>query len=760
MKGPAGRGARRRMPGRRVALALVVVALVTATAMPAAGPASFAQPRGPDVGPDGPGGIAAQDPSDVVDVASSSNGVSLTVTSLTGVLGPGSYATASYDGAPAPRDLELRAAVENVGDLPLDALQLVVEIHPPAAGRGALHEALEEGMTTQSLHVDTQPVRVGAALAPGEIAGVTATMEADAVDWADGPGGVHPIRVAVIRGTQVLVEASSAIVWLNEQPTNRLLTALVVPFSAPPWRAAGGNYPYRVDRDIQPGSRLRTVLAATELTSAPLLLAPAAHLLEDLGDRSDGYQSIRRRADGSAETLQVAADLRPARRSASVLRRLRDLAADATFPPVAATYADADLAALAQGGSGGRNLAATAATEGRERLQRQLGVEVDSSTHLITGPITHDVLDLVPGNAVLLPASTVDHGDLTMERDGGEPVRRLQAPAGRVLTGLLADPYLASSLSPGVMAGGPLLAAQRPIAESAMAYLSAPRTADRGFIVMPTTTWNPTPKFANEVLDGLGKATWLRFVPANRLVNEARRSTQTVALTEPHPARFPTGFLNDLLAAEENIAGMVAARADVQGELSGRGPDELQEDVLRATSRWHRGSGEGEAIVRDVQRTVDLTFGAIEVTTGSVTLTSDTGQVPVTLQRTRGDPIQVVVNVESSGGLLWPEDRRSAPLLLEEDTSQTVSFPARALSTGTFPVTVRVTDPSGVRELAVKTMSVHSRAISGPALGAIAAVIAVLLVVGTWRRRSRARPDPDPPALVAVPDAGRAGDGD
>ena len=143
--------------------------------------------------------------------------------------------------------------------------------------------------------------------------------------------------------------------------------------------------------------------------------------------------------------------------------------------------------------------------------------------------------------------------------------------------------------------------------------------------------------------------------------------------------------------------------------------------------------------MRDVQRAVDTTIGDIEVSSGTVTLTSDTGQIPVTLQRSRGEAIQVVATVESQGRLLWPEGRRSEVLQLDEGSTATVSFPTRALSTGTFPVTVRVTDPSGTTIIADTTLSVRSTAISGVALTGTVVLVAILLLFGAVRRGDRRR---------------------
>jgi hypothetical protein len=138
--------------------------------------------------------------------------------------------------------------------------------------------------------------------------------------------------------------------------------------------------------------------------------------------------------------------------------------------------------------------------------------------------------------------------------------------------------------------------------------------------------------------------------------------------------------------------------------------------------------------VHDVRRVLDRSFGTVAIDQTRITLTSDTGSIPVTLERTDGPPVTVVVEVASPGRLAWPEGRRSTPLVLEPGARQTVTFATEARSTGTFPVTVRVTDPTGRHDLASTTLSVRSTALSRPALVATGAIVLVLLAIGLVRR--------------------------
>lgn len=675
--------------------------------------------------------------------AASAGDVRLTVTELTGVLGPGS-APPTSDQMPAqttvPRELRLRLLVENVSDLRLNTLRVVTEVHPAVTTRAELHDVLDGDLTTRPLTVHSAGLDDGAALAPDHVATFADAFTPDEVAWADGAGGVHPVRIAVTRGLEQLDEVVTSVVWLESAPTSPLLTTLVWPWDSAPWRTAGGAYPDLAGREIRPGGRLDALLTAAERAQGvPLVLAPGAHLLEDLTDRSDGFEVLERRDGGSVETRQVAAEADDAALARQTLRRVRELAAGQMHAPVAGSYADADLSAIASVGGDLRDLGGIAAVEGRRRLALQLGTEIDGSVHLVDGPISPSVLDLLPGDAALLPSRAVDLPDLGSNTSLDEPVRTLRSPSGRLLTALIADPYLEASFAAGAHDAGPVVTVQRTMAESAMAYLVAAETDGRGLVLLPPTTWNPSPRTAAATLEGLQAATWIRLTSPSQLASDARYSGQELELTVPDEGPFQPQLVSALALALRSLESLTAALPDPESRVQGRSVRALQDDLLRATSRWYRGDaiGEAEALVRDVQRTVDTTLGDVEVTTSTVTLTSDTGQIPVTLQRSRGGPLQVVVSVESQGRLLWPEGRRSETLLLPEDGSQTVSFPTRALSTGTFPVTVRVTDPEGRITLANTTMSVRSTAISGAALTGTGLLVAVLLLLGAVRRRDR-----------------------
>ncbi|MFO7777666.1 MAG: hypothetical protein R6V28_04870 [Nitriliruptoraceae bacterium] len=666
--------------------------------------------------------------------------VDLTLTGLTGILGPGSVQTPrDPSDAPAyPEELQVRVLVDNDGEAALSAAQLVVEVHPPMLTRGSLATALDGELRGPALHVHSQPLTSDRPVEPGEVVGLTDRFLREEIGWAGGVGGVHPVRIAVTLGTVVLDEVVTAVVWLNEEPTDPLLTTLIWPLDTVPWRGPGGSYPIAVDRQTRPGGRLDRLIGAVERapSSVPVVLAPAAHLLEDLSDRSDGYVSQVRTEAGNLEPRRIGPTDTGAAESTSLLRRLRETAALAPIAPVSSSYANADLAALLAGDAVQDDLAAIAAVDGRRRLQRQLGVSVDGATHLVGGPIDEAVLDVLPSEILLLPAATAQLPALGTDPELGPPVRTVRAPSGRLLTALIGDPYLAAALDRPTDAADAVEAGQRVLAETAMAHLTAPGSSDRGLLLLPERAWDPPGAVAEEVLLALDGAPWLRFVSPTILATEARRGPTGPVLAPPAAAALSPELGAPLSTTWTGLQAAADASPAGTSRLEDRPIDQLRADLLRATSRWFRGPGEATAtaLVQDVSRVVDTTFGAIEITAPTVTLTSDTGQVPVTLERDRGGPLRVTVALESQGRLQWPEGRTSEVIELTEAGTQTVSFATQAVSTGTFPVTVIVTDPTGSRELARTSLSVRSTAISRPALTATAVLVGVLLLVGSLRR--------------------------
>ncbi len=677
--------------------------------------------------------------------------VSMVITELDAVLGPGAVPPAdeSPSTAEEAQQLRLRMLVEHTGEEPIGDLTVVVETYPAETTRSGLRSTLAGDAPLDSVaatHVHEQPVRADGPLEPGDLAGVEITIDAEEIAWAEG-GGVHPMRVAITRGATVLDEVTTAAVWLDSRPEEPLRTAAVWPVDVPPWRQAAGTYPRGTDTSLRSGSGLDAQLRAVERhPGSEVVLAPPAHLLEDLRDRAGGFVRTERTDDGALERRRVSGDDPAAQRSNEVLGRLRVALDGSSSGPLARPYADADLGALA-GDDSARALAGELARAGRDRLEA-FGQRIpEQRSFLLPAGAGPAALDLVPADTVIVPYGAVEGPDLDADPTLPSPVRDTTSAGGRPVTLLIADPYLTELL--GATSGrSPATTAHRILVETAMVHFEAPGTSGRALTILPPEDWDPSTDLAQRILGDLGAAPWLALEDARSVAMAAPRGPAT-SLVEPGEATLDSSertrivsLLADLEAVWQARVGSLATtdpdlEAEDDGHIDDRDPTDLRDELLRATSRWYpSGSSTREGLVTDVAGAIDQTVGEVSLASGTtVTLTAETGTIPVTLQHDEGGPIDVVVEVASQARLTWPEGASTEVIRLQPGSTQTVSFDTRALSTGDFSVTVRVTDPTGRLEFDRTSLSVRSTAVSGPALSIIGGLVVVLLLVGLVRRR-------------------------
>lgn len=635
--------------------------------------------------------------------------------------------------------VRIRVVLEHVGEEALDGLGLVISVHPAVDDRDALLAALREGPDTPALRQRRTEVRP---LAPGDLVAVEVELPLDGLGLpgpdAEGDGSrVHPITLRLIDGTVEVARLDSAVVRMTGVPAAPLLASVVVPYTDAPWRSVGDAYPAGVSAPVRPGGRLDEVLTALEQRpQARVVLAPAAHLLEDLADRADGF--TLREADGTLSA--VPGDDAAALVAATTVDRLRRLVATLPLAPIAGPYADADLAAIARADPELVALAEAAATRGPERAQRVLGREVEPSATL-AAPLDPLALELITGDVALIASDAVGAPDAELARRGSA-LRSVRTPSGRALAVLVADADVTRLMAEPSSAGGPLHAAHLVATLTALTHLAAPDVAGRTLLVLPPRDWAPAPVLVAELVARLDQAPWLRLdapVAIARIGRGEPTTLRPITITArplPDPLRLALLEARDELAALERA---LPASAVTTADGRTRTASGMRDELVLATSGWWTGvpRSPAQALVEDVLATSATAFADVELGLGDVTLTARDGLLPVTLTRTSGPAIDVIVELSGPAALTWPEGRRSAPLRLEPGVETTVALPTSTRSTGAFAVRVRVAEPEGVRTITTGTLSVRSTAASRPALLGIATLVAALLGGSYVRSRRR-----------------------
>jgi hypothetical protein len=440
-------------------------------------------------------------------------------------------------------------------------------------------------------------------------------------------------------------------------------------------------------------------------------------------------------------------------RAALLLQRIRTAVGALPVGPVVTPYADADIGRLVASGPALQTLAGRAMLEGARRLTPLLGRQPTSAV-LLGAPVAPRALDLLPTSTVLLPYEAIEAPDLALDVPLGEPVRTLRSPTGRVFTALIADPYLTASLGVSTRAapGDPVLAAHEVLIRTAMVHLEAPGRAGRGLLLLPPANFDPDPRFAAELLTRLASAPWLDPRPPMQVI-VAQEVPEPARLAGVTDERLPTRLVTALTTTARDLE-LLAGAVDPTGsplppDPDGDGPlaapipvgardlSTASDELMRATSTaFANDVDRAVALLDGVRAGVDASFGTVTVLASDVTLTDREGTVPITVVHAGGVPLRVRVEVTGPAALSWT-DGRVRELTLGVDVERSLEVPVRSGATGRFPVTVRVTDPSGERTLSEDTIGVRATAVAGPALATIAAVVMALTVIGTVRQRRR-----------------------
>jgi len=705
-----------------------------------------------------------------------------TLIAIDTAVGPG----AARAGAVGPSDgIRWALLVENADGSVWERLEVVVELHGPLGSRSALRAALGGGVVPAVIQRQSVAAAAGMLL-PGGVALIDGVLPLAGAASTGADSAVHPFRLSVVADGAVVGRVDTAVVRLGARPVEPLATTLVWPLTAPPLRDPSGGTATALDPLTEDGGRLDTLVSAimTLLRNAGapsgavdgngsddvpadpattardearallqgLSLVAPAHLIEDLVLRTLALPAPADESTGPPAGITVEAE-DEAVRAALLLQRIRATVLALPAGPVVTPYADADVGRLLASGPALQTLAARAVLEGGRRLDPLLGRQPMPAV-LLAAPVTPAALDLLPSSVVLLPHVALDEPDLALDVPLGEPVRTLRSPTGRLFTALVGDPYLSIALGASTRSapGDPVLAAHEVLVRTAMVHLEAPGRPGRGLLLLPPPDFDPDPRFAAELLARLAGAPWLDPRPPMQVigVQEAPEAGRLLAGPgEPLPPRLVTALavtrrdLELLVGSVEAAEPQVPPGPDGTGVVTvpipvgGRDLRTASDELMRATSIAYAGDVDrAVALLDGVRAGVDAAFGLVTVVASDVTLTDREGTVPITLVHAGGVPLRVRVEVTGPAALTWT-DGRVREVTLGVDAERSLEVPVRSGATGRFPVTVRVTDPSGERILSEEVLGVRATAVAGPALVIIAATVLALTVIGTIRQRRR-----------------------
>lgn len=593
--------------------------------------------------------------------------------------------------------------------------RLAVRVHPAVTGRIRFDQSIRgENLGTP---LRPGPPEIGIDVLPRDARGALLARY-PVTTGPPPPFGVRITEPGVYPVTVELVDPDGRrldgfVTHLIRLPTasassTPLEIALVAPLHAPVAHQPDGSV------RLREGDRERLdalVRALADEPGVPLTIVPTPETLDALADAD------ARQGSTTIPTLRVAIEGR------QVLSR---------------PYVDLDWGAWVATGDDPELIEQI--KSGNDTVGALLGLRPDARSWVLDPTVTPDALTRLRGfgvEQVVVPDPQLDP----------LPGRLAEAPltrsftvtdgAGDPMPAVATDPDLARRLR---QTTDPVLNGHLALADLAVLHGYAPSLSRGAVLALPAAQAIPSTTLdvlltglaAARDLTGTGAAAPVRPVTVAGLFDVIEPVTlREAVLDRPYRAE-PPGSLGDFpqraatarfrLAGYRSLLGPEAARAlPLERSLLIAGADELD--------------GTGRLAYLDaVTAAVDTAVAGIVVPPQqAVTLTSESGRIPVTLENTLPHPVEVALEFRSAK-LEFPEGARQTVVLAPGGPTQ-VDVAVRTRASGAFRLDLDVRSPDGTLPIARNELTVRSTAISG--LGLLLSIAAGVFLALWWARHFR-----------------------
>jgi hypothetical protein len=549
--------------------------------------------------------------------------------------------------------------------------------------------------------------------------------------------GVYPVEVELRQpdGTRVdgfVTPVVAVAPGANGGPAvgQRLGVSWVVPMTARPAYQADGKPDPDVVAQLRPDGRVGRRAIAIANSGVPLTLAPGPETLES-------WTQLANDDPGLTTSLGAMRD---------ALGRSQVLASP--FVPI-------DVRSLVSGG-----LSAEVGPEivqGTDKLSALLGTRVDPRTQ-IARPANEASLARLRDAGV--DRVILDGAGLTPRDEQFTPAQPFVVRSQQgMATAVGSDAGLQRLLEGDEP---PALRAQRFLAGLSVVALEQPNVA-RGVVVLSPDDWDASSALLASALAGLtSDHPLLQPLTVDDLVASVPPATNANAPVErelaPSPVPPAPVTAREFLDTETQL-GAFNALVPPPNPVADTGNRSL---LVSLSSAWSGPGGRvrARAELARIDADVNQFVGRLRVpaVNSTITLTAEKGEIPVTFLNETGQALRVRVRLESDK-LLFPEgDERILDL---PPRSTTVPFTVETRSSGTFPLTLRVTSPDGALPIQQTEVQVRTTFFVNN-VGVFLTVGAGLFLAGWWaydirRRRRRRAATPAHPALSSPPETPGAG---
>ena len=629
--------------------------------------------------------------------------------------------------------LSISLTVKNNGARPASGLRVALSIHEGVKTRSQLERTFS-GKLGAVIGSDTLPVE-------GTLdAGETRTIEvekalSDIAFFRSTPEDrAYPVRITMRSDRSISAPIDTHMIFFAEQQENPLLVGLVLPMDSPSIYGLG-RAPSNVSSDALEkavnGGRLSKLFDTLDANpEIPLTISPSGILVDMLSDMSNGFIRNGRR---------IGAEDAPALRAAAALQRIAAIATRPSTRILPMPYSTAFLPGFVRADL--TNVAQAQVVSGREAVSGEKSVlklpELEGWLFPAGGALDERTLSA-------LQLTKIDHAllsPLTLRQKPGPLTRSasvtIRTRSGSKVAGLVLDPGLTERLRTA-STNEPAVSRQRFLAETATIMLERPGT-QRAVVAVAPLDWNVPTGYLDGLLKAIGDSPWTKPVALDGIP-----ANETVALSVDLAPSDDVNKLTPFTPGADYFSSISQARKaiDRYGDLY---PPDVQISrlehrlLIAESSQWWTSASSvrvGETFAKAIPETVQREFAKIDAPARqTITLTSHTGQIPLSVTSRLDYPVYVVLKLDSDK-LRFPDgnrikiDRLQAP-------SKTVTVRTITQATGTFVLNVSV-ETSNETRIAASRLTVRSTAynIVGLAItGGAAAFLVAWWLASIARRR-------------------------
>ena len=622
----------------------------------------------------------------------------------------------------SPKEQVVRVDVlaTNEGSAPLEELSLGIALYGAVRTRTDYEASLEADPPAEPVWARLQEVE--GLLLPEEGRTLQVEVPLDVFGVDQFASFIYPLKLELRSQGLPIAVLRTPVIYLVEEPQTPLTLSWSLVLHHPYVVGPDGTFTSTaLEEAVLEGGSVASVVAALEKLieePRPIDLVVSPPLMLQLERMATGYAVVD---EGATRT--VAAGEGGAAAAEAAIEALRRVAGSPAVEVTAFPFSAVPVPSLLDSGLG---------TDLEVQLERGRAV-------------VRRVLEVSPRADVFMPpASALDEDALAKIEAGGVNLLLLEPaavpPAEQLLgfappatagvatgtstvTAVVANESVQEILASPAMPADPFLGAQSVLGEIAAIWLEQP-SVERGLAIrIPETS---PAELYGPLLFRLSHSPFVRTVTATDLAEAFPPEGPPSALVEVTAGSFSRNYVLQIRAARRQI--------DAYRSMLVRTthfPDALETVLLLAEGgQYIEDTAGGLRLISWVHDALDEVFGKVRVETSQqITLTSESGTIPLRLTNDSGRPLRVVLELQSQSLQIQGGPIRELEL---DEASQTVTFDVELRRTGLFPVPVILRTPSG-RPFAQTTLVVRSTAFNRIAL--VVTIAAAVLLVFAWTRR-------------------------